>query len=233
MKARGAMVLVALLLAIGATAAVYLYVRGVRSDVAADQEMVEVIVAKQEIPAGADLSTLIQQGAFTTRAIPRTLLIEGAVVGLAQLEGQQTSSTILAGEQILLARLRGEDEIGGGILGIPEGMKAVTIPLDVSRAVGGVLRSGDHVTIYATLDGSDAGDTTVTLVADVQVLRVASATSSTGATAGDVLATLALKPADAQKLVFAFEKGDVWLGLLPPNQKGSHEQPVSFGSVIR
>lgn len=233
MKLRGLTVLLALLLASAATGAVLLYVRGVEGQARTGAEdLVEVIVAREDIPAGTDLNPLIQQGAFTTRAFPRDLVLEGTVVSLSQLQGQRTGAAILAEEQIPMMRLRGEEEFGGGMLGIPEGLEAVTTHLDVSRAAGGILQDGDRVTIFATFQGTERGDVTVTLVPDVLVLRAErrGAGPEAGGT-NETLLTLALRPRDAQRFVFAQEIGTVWLGLLPPNQEGTRQPPVTLGEV--
>jgi pilus assembly protein CpaB len=232
MKARGLVIVIALLLAGVATAAVYMYVRGVEEGVQTDQDLVQVVVARETIPAGTQLDELIQEGGFATQAVPRELVIDGAVLSLSDLQGQQTSSPILAGEQVTLARLRGDQEVGGGILAIPPGMKAVSIPLELPRAVGGVVQKGDHVTLYATVD-APAGSTTVTLVPDVQILEVAGLNADPGQASGTALITLALTPEDAQKAVLAQEKGKVWLGLLPPNEAGTEVRPVTIGDIAR
>lgn len=259
MKARGAVVLLAFTLAALATGAVFMYVRQVEDGARVGEEMVEVIVAKEDIPAGADLGSLISEGGFTTQRVPRDLVIDGAVTSLAQLDGQEAGSPILAGEQVLQARLRGEEEVGGGILGIPEGFQAVTAQLEMSRVVGEVLRRGDHVTIYATFqnagkfradvraegdeqEGTVRGSVegvsgmTLTLVPDVEVLRVTTPTSSGVGSGGQepkLFVTLALTPEDAQRLVFAKEQGTVWLALLPPGQEGVDGDPVTFLEVVR
>lgn len=230
MKTRGLVVLLAILLAGAATAAMFMYVRGVRDEARTGGGMVQVVVAKQDIPAGTDLGPLVNQGVFTTRGVPEEGLVEGAVTSVAQIQGQQSATAILAGEQIPVARLRGEGEVGGGLLGIPEGHEAITVPLDVSRAGGGALRTGDHVTMFATFANPE--DTTAVLVPDVQVLKV-NATGGEAGGGGGQLVTLALEPEDAQKVVFAQERGTVWLGLLPPGQEGTRGRPISYGQVTR
>jgi hypothetical protein len=42
---------------------------------------------------------------------------------------------------------------------------------------------------------------------------------------------MALTPRDAQRVIFAMERGQVWLSLLPPNEAGAAEAPVSFLEV--
>lgn len=258
MKARGIALVVALLLAGVAAGTVFMYVRGVRDETRAAEERISVVVAKEDIPPGTKLDPLLSGGMFVRLDVPRTTLIRGVVTTLDELQGQETSSPILAGEQISTARLRGEAEFGGGVLGIPEGHKAVTLPLDTPRALGGVLRTGDHVSIYATF--SDAGKTsarvkldeagtvttatgkvsvvpglTITVVPDVQVLKTAlPASGGIGSSSEDqktLLVTMALTPRDAQRVIFAMERGLIWLGLLPPNEEGAAEGPVSFLEV--
>jgi pilus assembly protein CpaB len=113
-------------------------------------------------------------------------------------------------------------------------MKALSLPLDAPRTVGGVVQQGDHVTLYASAP-LPSGNTTLTLVPDVQVLRVVgAAVSGVGEQTGSsVLVTLALKPRDAQKVVFAQEFGKVWLSLLPPNEAGTKERPVTLSNLAR
>lgn len=258
MKARGIALVVALLLAGVAAGTVFMYVRGVREETRAAEERISVVVAKEDIPPGTQLDPLLSGGMFARLEVPRATLIRGVITSLDQLQGQETSSPILAGEQISTARLRGEAEFGGGLLGIPEGHKAVTLPLETPRALGGVLRNGDHVSIYATF--SDAGKTTatvkvdqsggvatatgkvtavpgltITVVPDVQILRMAAPPSGgIGSSSEDgksLLVTLALTPRDAQRVIFAMERGQIWLGLLPPNEDGAAESPVSFLEV--
>jgi pilus assembly protein CpaB len=242
MKSRGIVLVVAVVFAAVAAGAVFMYVRGIEEESRAEEVRVPIVVSKEDIAPGTKLNPLLSSGMFVSAEFPRTVLIRGVVTSLQQLQGQETSSPILAGEQISTARLRGEAEFGGGILGIPPRHKAITIPLETHRAVGGAVRTGDHVSIYATFQ--EAGQTaalndvpgvTITLVPDVQVLQVSVpssgglGTSAQGSTS--VFVTMALRPRDVQRVVFAMERGQVWLGLLPPNEAGTSDPPVSFGEV--
>src|SRR5688572_29981900 len=153
MRTRGIAIAVALLLALAATAAVFLYVRNVREDAKTAVTTVSVVVSTQDIASGAELDPLIQQGVFTTKEFPSDTLVAGAVTSLAQLQGQTVSSPILAGEQISTARLGSGagGELGGGILNIPPGFVAVSVQLDAPPSVSGFVRKGDRVSVFATL----------------------------------------------------------------------------------
>ncbi|MBI2238009.1 MAG: Flp pilus assembly protein CpaB [Actinobacteria bacterium] len=251
MRQRGLVVAVAFLMAMGATAAVFLYVRGVRDEAKTGGALVTVIVPAEDIPAGSDLNPLIDQGKFKESAVPEDALVEGAVSTLEQLRGQTTTSAILANEQIPANRLS-SGTLPGGALGISEGYKAVSVKLEAEQVTGDALQRGSHVTVYATFDDvtlidgtlqqilrgesqtrQDIGDFTITLVPDTRVLGVVSPGAEAGASVDEsFLVTLELTPQDAQNLVFAQETGDVWLALLPPGEKGSTEPPTELSQLL-
>jgi pilus assembly protein CpaB len=263
MKKRGVALFVALLLAGGATAAVFLYVQGVRREASAAPSTVRVIVPKRDIAAGTELDGLISAGAFTTLDVSQDAVVPGAVTDLSQLRGRTTSTFILQDEQITTARLQGSTQATGGILGIPKGYQALTFQSTLEGVVGGVLQAGDHVTVYgsfdasgsvkakikvhkssseapgqvsatATAEGGAVPGEVVVIVPDVQVLKVGALPNSSGT--GDPtqqLVTLALLPQDAEKTLFANAQGHVWLGLIPPGEQGQAQTPVTFLDVIK
>ena len=232
MKTRSVAVMIAFLLAAGATLGVFLYVRGVKHNNATSAaNMTTVIVSKQDISAGTKLDSLISSGAFTTLQVPNDAVISGSVTDLSQLQGQTTSTFILKGEQIATARLQGSTAETGGALGIPNGYEAVSVSLEAQRTVNAVPQAGDHVVVYATLAqtsapavGAKSGPETVIVVPDVEVLANP---------AGVGIVTLALKPLDASKVILAQSQGDVWLSLLPPNANGTQQPPVRLGDLGR
>ena len=238
MKSRGMVGVVAFLLAGVATMAVFLYVHGVKQKAETGGATVEVIVSKQDIPAGTNMDTLIAEGAFTQQTIPESTLVEGAATSLKQLDGRVTSVPILTGEQIPVARLQGSEELPGGTIGIPDGYEAVTIQLDPERVGDGTIQRGDHVTVFGTFRGvaaqgspSGGADMTVSLVPDVKILKI-SKPDLQRPTDGTMV-TMALRPRDALKVVFAKENGFVWLALLPPGETGAGQPPLTTGQLTK
>jgi pilus assembly protein CpaB len=230
---------IAFVLAGTATMVVYLYLLGVQRQ-SSGGELMTVVVSERDVTAGTELDELIAEGAVTTRSIPRSALVKGAVTNLSDLKGRESSAAIAAGEQITTARLRGSEQLPGGSLGIPDGFQALTLPLESPRLAGGSIQRSDHVTIYGTFSNiaSQAGSapaSTVTLVADVEVLKVTSPAEQTGGggSSSNQWITLALKPRDAQKVVFAQEQGTVWMSLLPPDQRGVTTKPVNAVQLVK
>jgi Flp pilus assembly protein CpaB len=248
MKERGLVVVLAFLLAIGATAAVFLYVNGVKSSATTGGTTTNVIVSKQTIPAGTGLDALVSSGAFVTKSIPTDDVVPGATTSIQQLQGKTTSSTILAGEQIPIARVTGTE--AGGPLAIPKGMQAETFQLSAAEGVSGHVFQSSHIAIYATFDGASisgkssppavtggsggsGGETvTVDLVPDVQVLDVIRPEAKS-TTSSQFLVTLALTPQDAQRLAYTLDQGRVWVALLPPGEQGKSQKPIDLADVVK
>jgi pilus assembly protein CpaB len=228
-------VAIAMVFAVLAATAVAVYVQGVRTTAKTGGGDVSVLVAARDIPAGTSADEIVSAGAVETRSITRDQMVEGAVTDVADIDGQRTNSPILKGEQVSIARFDGGTaQLGGGTLGLAPGYQAVALNLDAARAAGGAVQPGDHVTIYATFSTNvaDAGEVTVTLVQDAEVLATNGAGVGESA-APQILVTVALKPGKAQRLVFAQERGSVWLALLAPNESGADGGPVGYGEATQ
>lgn len=259
MRSRGMVVMFALALAVCATVAMSLYVRGVKKASAGGQETTSVIVSTKNVPAQSNLDELLAQGAFITKEVPEDAVVDGAVTDLAQLEGKKTASPLLEGEQVSTGRLQGSAAAPGGALAIPEGHSALDVAVPAPALIAGDLEAGDHVTVYASFDdagkakikaaGTQSSTTatvaggegvTVVLVPEAEVLKVFGQSLSDSSQGGgtkpstvEMAVTLALEPEDAQKVVFAQSQGTLYLTLLPPSEAGKKQNPMSFLQVIK
>ena len=251
MRSRGLVVAIAIVLAVGAAAAVVLYTQGVKKDAVEGGQLTTVIVATQDIPANQQLTPLIDQGLFEEIRVPQEALVGGAVKTLDQLEGETTTTPILANEQISTARLSSA-EVKLNTIGVSEGHVGLAVELDAPQGGVGNINPGDNVQVFATYQGvslipgnlrqyltqpadsqagakKDVPDFTVTLVPTVRVLRIQNPTvdAETGRSdSSRIQITLDLLPQDAQNLVFAQENARIWLGLLPPEEEGT-QPPAS------
>jgi pilus assembly protein CpaB len=220
------------LVAAAAAGGVLLFMNGVRERAEAGRITADVIVATRDIPAGQELSVLIDEGVFRTKSVDVEDLVPGAITDVYQLQGQRTGYPILAEEQIVAARLAGPLQAGGGVLGIPDGLQAASITLEPQRVVAGAIEQGDHIEVFGTFTARGAGTlTTHVVIDDALVLAVATPASDDLGSGGTGTITLAVTPEQAALLIFAQEQGHVWLTLLPPNQAGVHVPPVSLGAV--
>lgn len=216
MRGRPLLLIVAAILGLLATLGVGAYVSRVQAQVADGQETVEVLVAKTAVPAGVGAQDLLRKDLVEAQRIPKLYLVEGAIGSLDELSDEVTVAPLAPGDQ--LSRSKFQKPASAGLrYSIPDDMVAVSIPIDDIVGVGGYIQQGDRVAVIATFKPGPGGlDTTRILLPNVSVLgiKAASQPGRAGAGSGGANATLAVTPADAEKLVFAEEKGHVWLSLL-------------------
>jgi pilus assembly protein CpaB len=243
MKSRSLVVAGALILALLATAGVFLYVSNVKEEAETGGALTTVLVSTTDIPAGTDLNQLADQGAFAPRQFPTDSVVQGAVTSVGQVRDRTAAVPILAGEQITLSRLSGtQEKLPGGVFGLQEGYEAVSVRLTAEQMLGEKLQTGDHVTFYAhfsDLGGAGAlDDQTAVVVPDARVLDVTtpiadpSSTESTGDVSAEQLVTLELTEEQGQQLVFSQNSGEVWLGLIRPGDNAPNEGPIDISKIL-
>ena len=225
-------VILALVLAVIATFAIFTYVQGIEERAFEDAELVEVFVAEGPIPAGTEAGEASDAGLIARDTAPRGNVPVGAITDLGQIEGLVAVERVLTGEILLRERWGTTEEIGVGFE-IPEGFEAIAVEVGIPPGVAGFIRGGDRVSLIATIEApgdtvTDA-DGTVTeepgevrseyLLQSIEVLEVGQRTTQAedeqGAPQGTVLMTVALQPEDAERLVFAIENASLYFTLLP------------------
>lgn len=108
-------------------------------------------------------------------------------------------------------------------------MVAISIPVGEVVGVSDKINPGDRVTVIATFTpGPGGSDVTRILLQNVEVLATSAEIQRTSkkpeignaSSLGKKTITLAVPPANAEKLVFAEEKGHVWIALMPTSWDG-------------
>jgi pilus assembly protein CpaB len=253
-------VVVAVALAAIGTFVLVRYVQGAENRALEGEETVSVLVVGTVVPSGTRAEDM--SGSVSVELVPVKVQAAGSlgsVDDLADFDGLVTSAELVPGEQVIAARfitpqtLEEQDDIV-----VPDGLLEVTLSLSPERAVGGVLRPGDEVAVFAsfepfTIDLVDSGtgqggdadaeadaaastesqvaitktpNTTsiilhrvlVTMVQVEELPQESSSDDSTPSNAslelsptGNLLVTLAMDPANAERFVFTSEFGTVWL----------------------
>lgn len=183
----------------------YLYQRE-RQLLGAAQE-VKVLVAKRYIPA----TTRLEAGSLAWAHIPAAFVPKGAITDASTVLGMQTLVPFNASEPILYNKLA----LHGQALAasVPEGKRAVSLPINAVSGVSGLLLPGDHVDAWLR-HGQGSASQAGTLLQDVSVLAVGSQTE--GGEGGERAAntvTLALSPEEAGLALVAASQGEIYFAL--------------------
>jgi len=112
------------------------------------QHMVGVVVPTHDVKAGVQL----QAGDLEVIQVSANGVPAGTLATTEAANGLYVAWPLTAGEPIL-SRTLPQQRSGGTIAGgydVPNGYRAVAVPVLPAGAVGGMLAAGDHVDVYAT-----------------------------------------------------------------------------------
>ena len=163
-------------------------------------EQIEVCVATRDIAAGE----AVDASCMETRLWVADLLPAEAVRSTEEVSGKTASSAILAGEALSMRRFQGVE----GRVEVPEGLAAVSVPAKDVQAVGGAVRAGEKVDMYAT-----GGTSTDLLASDVLVLATSASTDDAASDAQVSWVTVAVEPDRVQEVVSAAQRTELYFAL--------------------
>lgn len=226
--------LFALIVALVATFAQCRYVAAREEALLYETEPLKTLVAKKDILENVRLDETMVE----VVEVPRKWQQAKALSSIEEIRDQITAVPILAGQQIAATMLVTPDE-GGLALYLTSGLRAISLDVTVYNAVGGHVRPGNRVDILGTFDfgtGEKSDVRTVTLMQDVWVLSVVDDIgrpttrdiqpnveeggpppepdpAPSEALGSNATVVVAVRPADAQKLVLAQQIGDLTISL--------------------
>ena len=255
MGRRVGLLLAAVVVGLLGTSSVFAYVGQVEDRAQAGQELVEVLVADDRIAAGTTGGTLERERLVVRRSLPRKAVPEGALTSLSSVRSQSLSADVYPGE-LLLAPKFAESVARTGSLVIPPGKLALSVELGDPQRVAGFVVPGSEVAIFNTMDkasgravvtakqtgaattsvdvdaAADASETRL-LLARVPVIAVGPTTlregedDSNDEKVAKAVLTVAVTQTEAEKLVHAATRGEVYFGLLSTSSKTGGSQGVT------
>jgi pilus assembly protein CpaB len=211
------------------TLLVFVYVDRVDERALKDQQPVEVLVAKTRIAAGTTAQQAEQQGAFRLQRIPVSATVPGYLRDPRPISGRVAVSDIFPGEQIVPEKFA---EPGAtSALPIPDDRLATSVQLGDPQRVAGFVAPGSDVAVFVTIDTPPVGgrpgrEATRLLLPKAGVIAVGPTTLRPSAdgegnqeSVPTAILTLAVTQAEAEKLVYAAENGNLWFALRTKDSK--------------
>ncbi|MCX5706997.1 MAG: Flp pilus assembly protein CpaB [Candidatus Omnitrophica bacterium] len=209
-----------------------------------------VLVAKQDIPKGS----VIAPAMLSAEIIPNKFVQPNAVTSLDRIAGLVTIAPISRGEQITLSKLASPNQSGtGGLASLtPAGKRAVSISVDNTSSLSGMIQPGNYVDVIAILpipvkgpDGNVASQLgVIPLFQNVLILAIGSdtggpreqesryTTKAVAPSAGGGLITLALSPQEAGLIAFVQEQGRIRLVLRSPADAQTERIPPATWETL-
>ena len=225
MQSRVLAILVAIVLALVATAALVIYVNGADRRAISDQQPVRVWVAEKPIKAGTRGEDARNRNLIVLREMARSNVANDAIRSVTQLQGRFAAVDIVPGEQLLQRRWVGAEEVAGFVT--PG--DSVSLTLSMKRPQPG---TGKEV------------EQSQFLLQNVQVLAVGATAISNSSSQGGggrvaqgrgsqnlTAVTLSIKDQDVPRVVYAAENGSIYLSLLPPDAREVRSNPYTADNV--
>lgn len=231
--------IIAIIAAIVTAAVAFYYIHGVEASKPTETTVVEAI---ERIPSGTQITADMLQEAKVYTAD----LIPNSATSSEELVGMYASADINAGEQIPTSRVANQSASSSAksfSYKIPKGMRTVTISIDPTTSVAGMLQVGDHVDILATYtketgngaDGSSDSQVVTKYIADnIEIAALdqtvvrddssdnssnVSSSSSSDGTSTFTNVTMFVKPDLAKAIVWENQNGSLVLSLRSPDEK--------------
>jgi pilus assembly protein CpaB len=185
---------------------------------------VRLVVAKAPVSPGQELTAdVLALGPISAEAAP-----SGSFPDPSAVVGRVTAAPLLAGQPVMETLLAPRGATAGLQALVPRGMRAITLEVNETTGVAGMITPGCRVDVVCTLTGANTNDTvSTTVVQDVLVQAVGQRTMP-GRAADDKDAspvksvTLIATPRDAEAINLATSTGRTRLLL-----RGSNDRAVA------
>jgi Flp pilus assembly protein CpaB len=223
-----------LVLAALAAVLVGAYVVNYRKSVDNGAELVTVLVAAKDIPAGTEGSS-VAGGYVKSETVPRRAVVPGSIVSVDPLTTQVVAEPIHKGEQITLRQFAPLAQ--GGVFAKFSGKeRALAVLGEPQQLLAGTLTDGDRVDVVATARyrvGLDRATTRVVL-RNLLVLKAPDAEAIPELGSGEkTVATLVMTDSQAQTMGWAMRMSTWFLALRPTaSPKDSKESLETLHSFL-
>ena len=179
-------------------------------------QSVNIVVAAHDLSIG----TALDAGSLKTVRWSRDSLPPGAITNPSSVIGEYTKSGFVENEPIVSDRLfNGNKDAGILPLLIPDGMRAMSVPVDEVSDIAGFVLPHTHVDVLVSLS---QGDKTVSRIVlqDVEVLAIAQEIEKVNDQPESVrVVTVLVTPQQAERLTLASREGTLRLAMRNYNDK--------------
>lgn len=245
-------VFVAILLAVVGAALVIVYAKNADKRAIAEAQPTKVYLAQKLIPSGTTLKDAERTDLFVETEVAAKAVPVGALKNIDASNNALLALTDVQPGEILIASRFGSTPTGAKAIEVPSGMLAVSVELSDPARVGKFVTPGSHIAIYSSYKivalGDDARSKKINendlkgtslLLGDVLVIGMGETalsapkkattdgTTEDAKTTPSFLVTLAVKPADATRLVHGINEYKLYAALRGTDVKLDPNSQVS------
>lgn len=233
--------LLALIFGLIAASSMYVYLNGATRN--PPSTLKPLVIVKTNIPA----RSVIEASQLVVKDVPTQGYPQGGFSTIQNVVGSVALLNLSAGDLLLssmLERLNSQNLGNGNSTGsttaltVPDGKRAVAIPIGLVSGVGYAVKPGDHVDVLVTIDMKDSSTNSQAVAAttlaaqDVLILSVGESTSGDKTKVDTKSYTLALSVPQAMAVTYGSEKGSLRLLLRNPANTDIRQDTPVTGNVF-
>ncbi|MGH3713627.1 MAG: Flp pilus assembly protein CpaB [Micromonosporaceae bacterium] len=148
-------IVIAVVLAVVGTVLVLGYVKTADARAIAGKQAVQVLVAKERIPAGTSVAKIRANDLVEKVTMPASTVPASAIGGFEKSADDLVVTAEVQASQLLLRGMFSEKVKSTGGLSIPKGKIAVSVQLETPEQVAGFVRPGTTIAIFNTFNMID------------------------------------------------------------------------------
>ena len=217
------------------------YITGEQKAMKKGLEPVRIVVARRNIPANEPLEVEW----VAARPVPKKFVHANAIYPeeVDLIISRELVYPVRAGDPILWMDFKGGERYRGFSTMIKEGERAMTIRVDETSTIAGLIQPGDHIDILGTFkrtsDARNEPETTITLLQNVVVLAIGQITSARSGMRKDRsssgMLTILVTPEEAALLIHAQRVGKLYNVLRNPEDIETFENlpKITFADILQ
>ncbi|MGE5485128.1 MAG: Flp pilus assembly protein CpaB [Ignavibacteriales bacterium] len=179
---------------------------------------VGVVITTRQVPP----RTVLTREMLGTKPLPREFADASFVTSIDEAVGKTTTVPLAQGEIVYRSKLATKDQKTALSFHIPAGLRAVTLAVNETSGVAGLIEPGDRVDLVLTLDKETSGkDRSMLVMEDIAILAVVQSMDVRDTPGRDLKGytslTLAVTPEQAVLVGFGEKNGAFKVILRAPN----------------
>jgi len=193
-------------------------------------QLTSVVVARKDIPK----NTLITADEVKQKQTYMHELKPDDYQSIDHVIGKVATVDIIVGEKITRGRVMVKPSEQSLSMKVPEGKRALTIPIDKIASLEGMIKPNDRLDIIGKFAFGQNQSVVVPMFEDILVLAVGRTMAAYAAEGGYTSITVALEPDQGPLLIFALQLGQVQMLLRSPtdSQKSKVKMPVTMETLM-
>jgi Flp pilus assembly protein CpaB len=192
-----------------------------------------VLVATSEIPAGTPGNIVAEEKLYRSTPVQSTQVTAGALSDAGALAALKAQTNILPGQQLTTSDFAAVSDVADTLTPT---QRALSLSIQEAPGDADALKPGDHVDVYSLFTPQSGNGQAIGVLLESDVLVLKTGTTSAAKADGVPLSgssmVIAVEASKAAQIVYAAEKGQIYVSLRPPNATTTPPWETTLSTIL-